>query len=103
MVNGRIIKKGDILVANYPNCYFWERKYIIFIAKGISTSTTISSIAHIDLGGILGINMIIGFDYNKDYCYLSKPTVEQYTELIQKLKKNGYQFNKKTKQLITLN
>ena len=118
------IKRGDILVADYRYDGIWSHKknYIIFIASGepISTVThqlgefaSIPILAHIDLADRLSVcskktndkAQTIGFTIKADDCehfrpsILSKPTVEQYRELMSKLAVCGYKYNKHTKSL----
>ena len=108
------IKSGDILVTECKNLgpYQFKRDYIIFIASGSNPSISsgngyicysIPVIAAIDLSNTLkvGTNLSIGyiiyFIEKHRTSTIRKPTFSEMTELINRLKENGYKYNKKTK------
>ena len=115
------IKKGDILVAHYfqEDDFLFKRGYIIFIAKSTPNSNsittfeganyshiTIPTIAHIDLMGHFTVKMPggIGFTISSkknpnERSKLFRPTIAEYEELMAKLNKNEFRYNKRTKQL----
>lgn len=110
------IKSGDILVMKYNNLepHQFERDYIIFIASGSNTSISsgngyvcysIPVIASIDLSNTLevGTNLSIGyiiyFIKKHKTSTIRKPNFSEMTELINRLKENGYKYNKKTKNI----
>ena len=111
------IKRGDILVAYYPDVHVtaYGRNYIIFIASGHITprnigQSKIETLAHINLAGefqsIHDVNKYpsIGFtELAKDPRNISiirKPTLNEVMELISKMKNNNLKFNRKTKKII---
>jgi len=115
------IKRGDILVAEYNDINvgersIFERCYIIFIAS--SSKLSISSgngydyicysipvMALIDLSNTLkvGTNLSVGYAiyYIEKHktSTIRKPTFSEMTELINRLKENGWIYNKKTKNI----
>jgi hypothetical protein len=110
------IKRGDILVIKCNNLepYLFERDYIIFIASGSNPSISsgngyicysIPVMVSIDLSNTLevGINLSIGYliDLIEKHktSTIRKPTFSEMTELINRLKENGYKYNKKTKNI----
>ena len=117
------IKRGDILVMEYNDINVaelrrFERDYIIFIASGYNPYISgvgkgyicysIPVMASIDLSNTLEIethktNLSIGYttyfiEKNKTTT-IKKPTFSEMTELINRLKENGYKYNKKTKNI----
>lgn len=110
------IKSGDILVTKCNNLepYQFERDYIIFIASGSNPSISsgngyicysILVIASIDLSNTLevGTNLSIGYIIYFIEKYktstIRKPTFSEMKELINRLKENGYIYNRKTKKI----
>lgn len=113
------IKRGDILVTKYNDVEQnqFERDYIIFIASGIEPCSTsgngyicysIPVIASIDLSNTLetieiepslSIGYIIYRIEKHKTSTIRKPTFSEMTELINRLKENGYKYNKKTKNI----
>ena len=117
------IKRGDILVMEYNDINVaerrrFERDYIIFIASGYNPSISgggkgyicysIPVIASIDLSNTLEtetckINLSIGYTIyfieKRKTTTVKKPTFSEMTELINRLKENGYKYNKKTKNI----
>lgn len=92
------IKKGDILVANYGTyCASFPRNYIVFMANGGYEPYNIPTILHIALDKEMDIGGSIGFKANEAPYTITKPTIEQYVELIQKAKAKGYKINLKRK------
>lgn len=110
------IKRGDILVAKHNDLedFQFERNYIIFIASGSKPSISsgngyicysIPVMAAIDLSNTFNV----GVDLNVGYTLYSiekhktttirKPSFSEMTELINRLKENGYKYNKKTKNI----
>lgn len=117
------IKRGDILVMEYNDINVaerrrFERDYIIFIASGYNPYTSsvgkgyisysIPVMASIDLSNTFEIethktNLSVGYtiyfiEKNKTTT-IKKPTFSEMTELINRLKENGYKYNKKTKNI----
>lgn len=117
------IKRGDILVMEYNDINVaerrrFERDYIIFIASGYNPyissvgkgyiSYSIPVMVSIDLSNTLETethktNLSIGYttyfiEKNKTTT-IKKPTFSEMTELINRLKENGYKYNKKTKNI----
>ena len=117
------IKRGDILVMEYNDINVaerrrFERDYIIFIASGDNPYISgvgkgyicysIPVMASIDLSNTFEIetyktNLSIGYttyfiEKNKTTT-IKKPTFSEMTELINRLKENGYKYNKKTKNI----
>ena len=117
------IKRGDILVMEYNDINVaerrrFERDYIIFIASGYNPYISgvgkgyicysIPVMASIDLSNTFEIethktNLSIGYttyfiEKNKTTT-IKKPTFSEMTELINRLKENGYKYNKKTKNI----
>ena len=111
------IKRGDILVMEYNDINVaerrrFERDYIIFIASGYNPYISgvgkgyicysIPVMASIDLSNTLEIethktNLSIGYttyfiEKNKTTT-IKKPTFSEMTELINRLKENGYKYN----------
>lgn len=112
------IKRGDILVAEYPDISTntHQRNYIIFIANGIISdsesnsrykSVSIGVIAAINLGGYFFANrkgiLSIGFTaWSKDAnetSIIRKPKFYEMAELIAVMKANNFKYNKKTKNI----
>ena len=113
------IKRGDILVAEYKDVEQnqFEMDYIIFIASGSNPSISggkgyicysIPVIASIDLSNTLEIetyktNLSVGYTIyfieKRKTTTIRKPTFSEMTELINRLKENGYKYNKKTKNI----
>lgn len=117
------IKRGDILVMEYNDINVaerrrFERDYIIFIASGYNPSISgrgkgyicysIPVIASIDLSNTFEIetyktNLSIGYTIyfieKRKTTTIKKPTFSEMTELINRLKENGYKYNKKTKNI----
>lgn len=111
------IKRGDILVTKYNDVgqNQFERDYIIFIASGFEPfsrssgyfyiSYSIPVIASIDLSNTLEIepNLSVGYTIyrieKRKTTTIRKPTFSEMTELINRLKENGYKYNKKTKNI----
>ena len=119
------IKRGDILVAQYNDDVTvndFERNYIVFIANGskirisskneVYTCYIIPAIASIDLTNELTINKSqrtnenVGFTIYHKTPYkttkLRKPTISDVLDIVNRLNKYGYKYNKKTKKLIKL-
>jgi hypothetical protein len=108
------IKRGDILVIkvnNHEPCQF-ERDYIIFIASGSKLSISsgngyicysIPVMAAIDLSNTfnVGVGLSVGYTIyhieKHKTSTIRKPTFSEMTELINRLKENGYIYNKKNK------
>lgn len=110
------IKRGDILVTKYNDVERnqFERDYIIFIASGSKLSISsgngyicysIPVMASIDLSNTLEIetNLSVGYTiFHKEKrktTTIKKPSFSEMTELINRLKENGYKYNKKTKNI----
>lgn len=110
------IKCGDILVTEYNDVEQnqFERDYIIFIASGFKPSISggndyicysIPVIASIDLSNTLevGTYLSVGYTiYHKEKhktTTIRKPSFSEITELINRLKENGYKYNKKIKSI----
>ncbi len=115
------IKRGDILVAEYPdiNANLYQRNYIIFIANGIISDrgsepnykfVNIGVIAAINLGGHFfsrrnerESRLSIGFTtWSKNANEISiirKPKFSEMAELIAVMKANNFKFNRKTKNI----
>ena len=117
------IKRGDILVMEYNDINVaerrrFERDYIIFIASGYNPYISgvgkgyicysIPVMASIDLSNTVEIethktNLSIGyttyFIEKRKTTTIKKPTFSEMTELINRLKENGYKYNKKTKNI----
>jgi len=106
------IKRGDILVAKYNNDeqHQFKRDYIIFIASDYKPSISsgngyicysIPVMASIDLSNTLevGTNLSIGYTIyfieKHKTSTIRKPTFSEMTELINRLKENGYIYNRK--------
>lgn len=117
------IKRGDILVMEYNDINVaerrrFERDYIIFIASGDNPYISgvgkgyicysIPVMASIDLSNTfeietyktnLSIGYTIHFTEKRKTTKVKKPTFSEMTELINRLKENGYKYNKKTKNI----
>ena len=117
------IKRGDILVMEYNDINVaerrrFERDYIIFIASGYNPSISsggkgyicysIPVMASIDLSNTFKIetyktNLSVGYTIyfieKHKTTTIKKPTFSEMTELINRLKENGYKYNKKTKNI----
>lgn len=115
------IKRGDILVAEYPEIRekTHQRNYIIFIASGIISDSCDNSIFKtVSIGIIAAINLgwhffairdergrrlSIGFTtWSKDAnetSIIRKPKFSEIAELIGVMKANDFKFNKKTKNI----
>lgn len=111
------IKRGDILVTKYNDVEEneFERDYIIFIASGFEPFSrssgcgyicySIPVIASIDLSNTLGVkaNLSVGYTIysieKHKTTTIRKPSFSEMTELIGRLKENGYKYNKKTKNI----
>ena len=106
------IKRGNILVAQYPDATAHKRDFIIFIASGCVTMNTfvwgdlyynIETIAHIDLQQGFTIGGEIGFigesEHKENLSTLRRPTINEMLELNVELKKHGYRYNRKTKNI----
>lgn len=108
------IKRGDILVTKYNNDEQnqFKRDYIIFIASGSKPSISsgngyicysIPVMASIDLSNILDVetktNLSVGYTIyhtqKRKTTTIKKPTFSEMTELINRLKENGYIYNRK--------
>jgi len=112
------IKRGDILVAKYNDIndgeqIRFERDYIIFIASGSKLSISssgngyicysIPSMASIDLSNTLKIeaktNLSVGYTIyyieKRKTTTIRKPNFSEMKELINRLKENGYIYNRK--------
>ena len=108
------IKRGDILVVKHNDLedYQFERDYIIFIASGskpfISSSSSndyicysIPVMAAIDLSNTfnVGVGLNVGYTIysieKHKTTTIRKPSFSEMTELINRLKENGYRYNKK--------
>lgn len=108
------IKRGDILVTKYNDVEQneFERDYIIFIASGSKLSISsgngyicysIPAIASIDLSNTLEIetktNLSVGYTIfykeKRKTTTIRKPNFSEMIELINRLKKNGYKYNRK--------
>ena len=110
------IKRGDILVTKYNNAEQnqFKRDYIIFIASGSKPSISsgngyicysIPVMAAIDLSNIfnVGVGLSVGYTIyfieKRKTTTIRKPNFSEMTELINRLKENGYKYNKKTKNI----
>lgn len=112
------IKRGDILVTKYNDVEQnqFERDYIIFIASGSKLSISsgngyicysIPVMAAIDLSNTLDVetktNLSVGYTifYKEKHktSTIRKPTFSEMKELINRLKENGYIYNRKTKKI----
>ena len=110
------IKRGDILVTKYNDVEEneFERDYIIFIASGSKLSISsgngyicysIPVMASIDLSNTLEVepNLSVGYTIysieKHKTTTIRKPSFSEMTELIGRLKENGYKYNKKTKNI----
>lgn len=106
------IKRGDILVTKYNDVEQnqFERDYIIFIASGSKLSISsgngyicysIPVMASIDLSNTLEIrtNLSVGYTIYKIVKHktttIRKPNFSEMKELINRLKENGYIYNRK--------
>lgn len=109
------IKRGDILVMKYNDIEQnqFERDYIIFIASGSKLSIdssgkgyicySIPVMALIDLSNTLQIetktNLSVGYTMfyreKRKTTTIRKPSFSEMTELINRIKENGYKYNKK--------
>ena len=112
------IKRGDILVTKYNNVEQneFERDYIIFIASGSKPSISsgngyicysIPVMALIDLSNTFEIktktNLSVGYTIyyreKRKTTTLRKPNFSEMKELNNRLKENGYKYNKKIKNI----
>ena len=115
------IKRGDILVMEYNDINVaerrrFERDYIIFIASGDNPYISgagkgyicysIPVMASIDLSNTfetyktnLSIGYTIYFTEKRKTTTVKRPTFSEMTELINRLKENGYKYNKKKKNI----
>lgn len=108
------IKRGDILVTKYNDVERnqYERDYIIFIASGSKPSISsgkgyicysIPVMASIDLSNTLEIetktNLSVGYTIyyieKRKTTTIRKPNFSEMKELINRLKENGYIYNRK--------
>lgn len=104
------IKRGDILVTKYNNIEKnqFKRDYIIFIASGSKPSISngkgyicysIPVMALIDLSNTLETNLSVGYTiFHKEKhktTTIRKPNFSEMKELINRLKENGYIYNRK--------
>lgn len=106
------IKRGDILVAKYNDVEQnqFEKDYIIFIASGSNPSISSGSgyicysipvMASIDLSNTLEIetNLSVGYTIyfieKRKTTTIRKPNFSEMKELINRLKENGYIYNRK--------
>lgn len=108
------IKRGDILVTKYNNVEQnqFKRDYIIFIASGSKPSISsgngyicysIPVMASIDLSNALDVetktNLSVGYTIyyieKRKTTTIRKPNFSEMKELINRLKENGYIYNRK--------
>lgn len=107
------IKRGDILVAEYPDISTktHQRNYIIFIASGIISNGAIGVIAAINLGGHFfssrnerETHLSIGFTtwskHANNTSILRKPTFSEMAEFISVMKLHNFKFNRKAKKIV---